>query len=599
MSQSVCSRRSTRSQYSTRSGRSRTRSKNTRSRSRSKSLARDFDELDSVVAALIRQDPERHANDAASVAASTVSFSSRHNRMSSAGSVVSGRSTVSIQSQREIRDAEITRTVLRQAKTKNRSKTTRQSQHQNSASLNNRDDDCASVMSNFTTHDILGDLIDKEQKDWDDFQRDWNDCQSVRSKRSTRSSRSRSKSVGRGNTSSSRRSRSQSRSRRTDGGRLDDSSFNGPLKSRSKSVSRKMPTSIIVDFDADFDSMSVSSKQSSIATSTRKDLSYAPRGKSGESSRTTSKSKLMKPVLLSPDLKNSAQNEKETEKLYNAFMRNLSKEERAAHDNTILSNASNLRAALSTKVMSHKVTDKEHDFENFNFDSFATDTFDSSSVKTTKKSNAKRDMDRKTDSDSFPTDFFSLPSMKTSKAKNTRKSRPCKTQKEQETFHSDNNSLQFSAFAPDEINFEADFSSQTFDHVSNDWATSQDRDSFHTPSKGFQSVSTVPRYTFGDDYEQQKPTSKQLKKKLLNSPPSKAVDILAPARRKKIIPKTSMKSFVPVIATPLKSNKHSSNTKSKSGWSESSPTGVTDFETSANTKWLEGSNWDWEEPKWV
>ena len=208
-------------------------------------------------------------------------------------------------------------------------------------------------------------------------------------------------------------------------------------------------------------------------------------------------------------------------------------------------------------------------------------------------------MDRKTDSNSFPTDFFSLPSMKTSKAKNTRKSRPCKTQKEQETFHSDNNSLQFSAFAPDEINFEADFSSQTFDHVSNDWATSQDRDSFHTPSKGLQSVSTVPRYTFGDDYEQQKPTSKQLKKKLLNSPPSKAVDILAPARRKKIIPKTSMKSFVPVIATPLKSNKHSSNTKSKSGWSESSPTGVTDFETSANTKWLEGSNWDWEEPKWV
>ena len=83
----------------------------------------------------------------------------------------------------------------------------------------------------------------------------------------------------------------------------------------------------------------------------------------------------MKPVLLSPELKNSAQNEKETEKLYNAFMRNLSKEERAAHDNTILSNASNLRAALSTNVRSHKVAEKEQDFERFNFDSFATDSF--------------------------------------------------------------------------------------------------------------------------------------------------------------------------------------------------------------------------------
>ena len=593
MSQSVCSRRSTRSQYSTRSGRSRTRSKNTRSRSRSKSLARDFDELDSVVAAVIHQDHERHANDAISVAASTASFSSRHNRMTSAGSVVSGRSTVSIQSQREIRDAEIMRTVLRQAKTKT-SGTTRKSRYQRSVSLSNWDDDCASVMSNFTTHDILGDLIDKEQKDWDDFQRDWNDCQSVRSMRSTRSSRSRSKSASRGNTTSSRRSRSQSRSRQTDSRRLDESSFNGPLRTRSKSVSLQMPTSIIVDFDADFDSMSVRSKQSSIAVSTRKDLSYAPRGKSCRSSRTTCKSKSMKPVLPSPDLRNCAQNEKETEQLYNAFMRNLSKEERAAHDNKILSNASNLRAALSTNVMSHKAVNKENDFEHFIFDSFATDSFgDSSSVKTPKKSNTHREMNRKIDFDPFPTDSFSLPSMK---AKSTRKSRPSKPQKEQGNLGSENDSFQLSAFDPDEINFEADFSSQTFDHVPNEWATSQE---FQTPSKGFHTVSTVPRYRFGDDYEQQKPTSKQFKKKILNSPPSKTVDVLAPSRRKKNIPKTSMKSFVPVIATPLKSNKHSSKSKSKSGWSESSPTGVTDFETSTNSKWLEGSNWDWEEPKWV
>lgn len=593
MSQSVCSRRSIRSQYSTRSGRSRTRSKNTRSRSRSKSLARDFDELDSVVAAVIHQDHERHANDAISVAASTASFSSRHNRITSAGSVVSGRSTVSIQSQREIRDGEIMRTVLRQAKTKT-SETTRKSRYQSSASLSNRDDDCASVMSNFTTHDILGDLIDKEQKDWDDFQRDWNDCQSVRSMRSTRSSRSRSKSTSRGNTTSSRRS--QSRSRQTDGRRLDESSFNGPLRTRSKSVSRQMPTSIIVDFDADFDSISVRSKQSLIAVSTRKDLSYAPRGKSCRSSRTTCKSKSMKPVLPSPDLKNCAQNEKETEMLYNAFMRNLSKEERAAHDNKILSNASNLRAALSTDVMSRKVVNKENDFEHFIFDSFAKDSFgDSSSVKTTKKSNTNREMNRKIDFDPFPTDSFSLSSMKTTKAKSTRKSRPCKTQKEQETFRNN----QLFAFDPDEINFEADFSSQAFDHEPNEWATSQDRNEFQTPSKGFHTVSTVPRYTFGEDYEQQKPASMQLKKKILNSPPSKTVDVLAPTRRKKNIPKTSMKSFVPVIATSLKSNKLSSKSKSKSGWSESSPTGVTDFETSTNSKWLEGSNWDWEEPKWV
>lgn len=274
----MSSRRSTRSTKSTRSSRSRNRHPRS-----SEALINGLDELDLRIAALITDDNERHITGEQSSIMGDSSYASvgsrdffnscdpaclitnivqinRNHRDTPSNSILlnkstSGRSSRSIQ---EVKECEIARTVLRQSK-------------EYSNTMMCSDNDAVSVVSTFTTGDILGDLTDNE------------DSKSVRSMRSTRSRKSRS---------------------------------------RSKSRQRNPTSSVIL--------------------------------KPVEPTRDRRRRPKSVPSGLSMINLANPRNEGESDRLYNAFMKNLSREERIAHDTKILSSASNVRAEISAANISKK-----------------------------------------------------------------------------------------------------------------------------------------------------------------------------------------------------------------------------------------------------
>ncbi len=192
---------------------------------------------------------------------SNVGDSSFHSKGRSNRSVSTGRSVKSSRSHssNEVREAEIARTVLRQSR------------------AGPGEDDNVSVVSTYTTDNILAELNDNE------------DCISVRSSKSHRSQRSR--------------------------------------RSRSSTASRQGNRSFCYDH---------MESPSRVKSSTR------------SRSKTRSKSVMTRKVRLKDT--DSGVND-ETQRLYNAFMKNLSREQKVAHDTRVLSNASNMRADISAGAL--------------------------------------------------------------------------------------------------------------------------------------------------------------------------------------------------------------------------------------------------------
>uniref|UniRef100_A0A7S3V486 Uncharacterized protein n=1 Tax=Chaetoceros debilis TaxID=122233 RepID=A0A7S3V486_9STRA len=319
-SRSVCSRRSLSSRRSTRSLRSRSTRRagngNNNNSNTSGVLLNGLDELDLRVAALVREKDERTRmiNDTFSAAGETSfideddreslhlehdrdkeaflianivqmnqqsnrafasnfnehdgvhghdhGYGHNHRGRSARSASRSGRSTSrsgrSVRSTRsvkskEVREAEIARTVLRQ-----------------SMSI---DDDNVSVVSTYTTDHILAELTDNE------------DCKSVRSSRSQRSRRSRS---------------------------------------------------------------STGHRRASSLLPSPGDISVHTTRRSRSASKSASKSVTTRKVRLKDTDGGIAD---ETQRLYNSFMKNLSREEMQAHDTKVLSNASNVRAEISAGAL--------------------------------------------------------------------------------------------------------------------------------------------------------------------------------------------------------------------------------------------------------
>ncbi len=267
-SKSVCSRRSLSSRRSVRSNRSSRKSRE-KLRKESDILINGLDELDLRIAAIVTEREEHvgmngvdsgkfnvrsgsnkssNARNSPTCLITNIMQMNRRDTPSKAGhrriSSSKSLSERSVKSSRESREFEIAKTILQQVK-------------KCSTARNEHDHDAASIVSTFSTVEILGDLTDNEDT------------------KSTRSMRSRS----------SRRSRSQSKSRQ---------------RARSSRSGQSQ-------FD-----------------------SFTPSGMIVSDSKT------------------------ENERLYNAFMKNLSREEMMAHDTKVLSISSNVKAELSAARLSRK-----------------------------------------------------------------------------------------------------------------------------------------------------------------------------------------------------------------------------------------------------
>mmetsp|Transcript_6823 Transcript_6823/g.10216 ORF Transcript_6823/g.10216 Transcript_6823/m.10216 type:complete len:915 (+) Transcript_6823:151-2895(+) len=242
---------------------------------------------------------------------------------------VSGRSVTSTRSHREVRDAAIARTILLQAKsisTGTGTGTTRTStsiRHARSNSIgfarktkananSTFDDDAASVVSNYTVHDILGDLVVTDTNpDWD-F--DW-DAKSVKSTRSrSRRSHSRSRSACTTASMTASASASASHSRNASAPNVNVvSNLGRQPRSRSRSTSRSSPRSASKPRSTSRSSSTIRTRAKSVASTIRLPPDDRDRDRDWGKNSNTNKG------------------ETETEDLYNAFMKNLTKEQKLAH----------------------------------------------------------------------------------------------------------------------------------------------------------------------------------------------------------------------------------------------------------------------------
>eukprot|EP00979_Chaetoceros_neogracilis_P011390 scaffold2800_cov283-Chaetoceros_neogracile.AAC.7 len=248
---------------------------------------------------------------------------------------LSGKSVTSIKSQREVRNAEIARTVIRQARDNSSTvMATDPSMHASKMSSMVADDydDSISVVSNYTVHDILGDLTDPTYH----APHEWEDTKSIKSiHTSNADSRSRSRSRR-----SHSRNRSQTRRNGTTGTSL--ASLPSSIWSKRRSKSRSKSNLHARQNEQGFDSRSTASKL----------VRQPPTSRDRSRTRSNSKGRL---ASVSSSIRlpqaNEATNEGETERLYNAFMKNLSREEKLAHATEVLSNASDVKATISAEQM--------------------------------------------------------------------------------------------------------------------------------------------------------------------------------------------------------------------------------------------------------
>lgn len=191
------------------------------------------------------------------------------------------------------------------------------------------DQDALSVVSSYTAHDILDDLTECEDLD----------CQPVWSFRSSRSGRSRSRNRKKGGIG-----RQSIRS-----------------KGSSVSVSSSMST-----FQKHQETLAVEPVQSV----TTQHSFESHRGRKQErsiGSRSDSRSNSVTSTLATPmrirtplGIIPAEEKYKETEQLYQAFLKNLNKQERLAHDTKVLSGASNVRAAIEAQSFNQRTNTKIH-----------------------------------------------------------------------------------------------------------------------------------------------------------------------------------------------------------------------------------------------
>jgi hypothetical protein len=189
------------------------------------------------------------------------------------------------------------------------------------------DQDALSVVSSYTAHDILDDLTECEDLD----------CQSVWSFRSSRSGRSRSRNRKKGGI----------------GGQ--------PIRSKGSSMSVISSTSA---FQKHQETLAVEPVQS--VTTHHSFESHRGRrqerciGSRSDSRSNSVASTLATPMRIRTPLGTIPAKEKhqETEQLYRAFLKNLNKQERLAHDTKVLSSASNVRAAIEAHSFSKRSNTK-------------------------------------------------------------------------------------------------------------------------------------------------------------------------------------------------------------------------------------------------
>lgn len=549
-------------------------------RRKSQALIHGLDELDLRVAAIIAEDQrEGHGGAVSAINCSSSSIisssSTRHrNRSKSSGRThsinangnissnksVSGRSVTSSrtsQSQWEVRDAAIARTILLQANsitgsTRNARPmgTTMSTMHARSHSIgfarnvntysnaNAFDDDAASVISNYTVHDILGDLTVTDgtstNQDWD---LDW-DAKSIKSTRS-RSRRSHSRSRSACATTSiiasanARASASASHSRNASAPNVNvASNLVRQPRSRSRSRSASKPRSA--------SRPSTRTRANSVASSIRLP---DDRGKYRNKN-------------------DNGNGETETEDLYDAFMKNLTKEQELAHITDTNAN-SNATSTSEGTEMEQWASDLFQQSQGSNDDGFGAfcDTGANVNIHTTTPTSTAVIAATGTTEANMGSSSRSLVSP-TSKSKNNAIRRPILSR-----FSSAPESFHLESFDPERSNvFELD--SKRI-HARRRNATLE--------CESFQAFAPVtpkpaPRYTFVDEntkianakHTSSSPKQSQSRSHISSesqsqvsapiptSPPSRnAMYAIAPPRRATSLPTntTSKNSFVPVIAS--------------------------------------------------
>mmetsp|Transcript_13100 Transcript_13100/g.24623 ORF Transcript_13100/g.24623 Transcript_13100/m.24623 type:complete len:696 (+) Transcript_13100:271-2358(+) len=198
------------------------------------------------------------------------------------------------------------------------------------------DHDASSVVSSYTVHDILDDLTECEDMD----------SQSVWSFRSARSGRSMStnRSSGKKKGSVGRQSRGQNASSTTVSSNTSTFQTHGWTSGSGSVMSDNNA------WESDQGTrQQVGSCNSRIEGTRSKSLVTIL-------ATTPAITTVKNPLVIPPE----AYKMDETEQLYRAFLKNLNKQDRLAHDAKVLSNASNIRAAIEAQNFSQRFKAKMH-----------------------------------------------------------------------------------------------------------------------------------------------------------------------------------------------------------------------------------------------